>query len=270
MSWRLALSTSLLWPAPLGEALTEGARAGFTRFEIFPGHLFRDLTNSRATAALAAQVQAEGLTVETIHLPFASDYDLAGDSEGRFQQAQAHLLQLAEVAHVLGAHALVLHPSDTERHRLPSAAEALARVRRRLAMLLASCGRLGLEVALEHMLPHLLGGRVEELRAVLGPSPPEHLRFCLDVSHASFSGRLLETVGALADRLSYLHASDNYGHHDDHLLPGRGRLPWPALVQALEEIRFSGVIIAEPAPAERAVGPLAEIHQRLTELLHTT
>jgi sugar phosphate isomerase/epimerase len=43
----------------------------------------------------------------------------------------------------------------------------------------------------------------------------------------------------------HVHASDNHGIHDDHLVPGKGSIAWKPVVAALREIGFDGMFTLE-------------------------
>jgi sugar phosphate isomerase/epimerase len=42
-----------------------------------------------------------------------------------------------------------------------------------------------------------------------------------------------------------VHASDNNGDQDDHLVPGRGGIPWTGVFETLRETGFSGPFTVE-------------------------
>ncbi len=83
---------------------------------------------------------------------------------------------------------------------------------------------------------------------------PEDVGIALDVGHAHIHERdVTEAALQLRARLGHLHFHDNVGgdslhHHDSHLPPGAGSIPWPALARSLAFIRYQGRITFEAVP----------------------
>jgi sugar phosphate isomerase/epimerase len=107
------------------------------------------------------------------------------------------------------------------------------------------------------MLPHLFSGAVRDLLWLLGALETTDVGICLDTGHAFLSGDLHHVAHKLSGHLWMLHASDNRGVYDDHLPPGDGALPWPALLRQLQEIGFEGGVVLEIA-GDGAVGETLE------------
>jgi len=68
----------------------------------------------------------------------------------------------------------------------------------------------------------------------------------LDVGHLHAAKELIPlSVEKLADRIFYVHASDNDGRDNYHWAPGRGTVDWDGLFEALRKHRFSGPIAVD-------------------------
>jgi sugar phosphate isomerase/epimerase len=71
------------------------------------------------------------------------------------------------------------------------------------------------------------------------------LRLVIDTGHAQIvSSPAIETRNAGA-RLMTTHVHDNDGRRDTHLPPGEGVVDWPAWLEALDEIEYTGPIVLE-------------------------
>jgi sugar phosphate isomerase/epimerase len=88
---------------------------------------------------------------------------------------------------------------------------------------------------------------------------------CLDLAHAHARSLPLgasaqhlqgappeEWIIALAGRIRCLHLSDNDGRSDQHLVPGRGTMDWPALLGAVERAGLRLPAVIEVAGVEGA------------------
>ncbi len=78
------------------------------------------------------------------------------------------------------------------------------------------------------------------------------VKACFDTGHANISGLdVPETIRTLGARLSTVHLQDNFGKispikPDIHLLPGHGMIRWDAVMEALKDVHFCGVLNMEP------------------------
>jgi len=73
---------------------------------------------------------------------------------------------------------------------------------------------------------------------------------CLDTSHANMHSReYAEPLGSyldvLGERIIHIHASDNHGRTDDHLVPGTGSVSWGPLLDFLGSGKYGRSIVFE-------------------------
>jgi sugar phosphate isomerase/epimerase len=246
--WAVGLSTGCFCSTPLVDVLAPIRASGFHQLEIcsLPSHL--DYRNAEACEHAARRLAELGLEPYSFHAPFAETIDITALDAGRRGHACAEIGRALEGAARLGARYFVLHPgpeaSDVPRgerlDRMENAAGSLDRVARR-------CRELGLLLVLENMLPHLFSGHVRELMWLLGAIESTEVGICLDTGHAFLSGDLANVAHKLSGHLWMVHASDTRGTFDDHLPPGDGIVPWPALMRQLHETRFDGAFVLEIA-----------------------
>ena len=109
------------------------------------------------------------------------------------------------------------------------------------------CRERSLTLVVETPLPHLLGGQPEDFAWILRHLPSDEVGVCVDTSHCSLGGFLLDAVDRFAGRLVHLQVSDNRGASDDHLPPGDGIIDWARFCDALQRVNYSGVFLLEVA-----------------------
>jgi sugar phosphate isomerase/epimerase len=74
----------------------------------------------------------------------------------------------------------------------------------------------------------------------------DNLGFNLDPSHLFSSGDMPQcTVYQLKDCLSHVHFSDNDTYTNAHWRPGKGKIDWHAVMKALKDIGYQGVLSME-------------------------
>jgi sugar phosphate isomerase/epimerase len=241
----VGLSTGVAYRHPIEEVLPAVRKAGFEAIEIStaPAHL--DVADAARLRGVRALVDAIGLRVHSLHAPFGHDVNLTSPEEGQRREALYKLTLAADALAVLGGALYVIHPGgedqrwvwDRER-RLASSVDGLTAVWR-------VCRERALTLVVETPLPHLHGGQPADFGWILERLPSDGLTVCIDTSHCSLGGTLFDSIAAHAGRIGHVQASDNRGHTDDHLPPGRGILDWPAVTAALEAASFDGVFMLE-------------------------
>lgn len=243
MTWTLGIASGACMHRHIVDVLPAIRAAGVTGVEIGTPPAHFDPRQAVDRDRLAAALRQTGLTPVSIHAPFGPTTDLASaERQEREAGIAAVVAAIDALAHV-GGRVVVVHPSDLERHGRDVEAH-LGACARSLAVLHDYCQDLGLVLAVESPLPHLIGGHPEEFRWLLQQLPTS-TRVCLDTGHTTLGAhwhRFLEVCGR---RLVHVHASDNHGHRDDHLPPGDGRIDWNDIRHGLQSVGFSGWIMLE-------------------------
>lgn len=194
--------------------------------------------------------------VRTIHANFGGSLDLSSpDPAIRSDGIQSFDKALNLAVH-MGAKIIIVHPSsepiaDDERM------ERMELAKRSIQTIASMSGDAGCQIALELLPRTCLGHSVDELLWLLEKAPPSLAGVCLDTNHlmADYTA-LPQAVHSLGSRLIALHCSDYDGVDERHWPPGQGVINWPAFIQALREIHFSGPFHYEATldgqtPAER-------------------
>jgi len=71
---------------------------------------------------------------------------------------------------------------------------------------------------------------------------------CLDLGHAHLDGEVVDAIETVAEHIALVHAHDNRGRNDDHLLPFEGTIDWAGALTALQKVGYDGTVVLEPAP----------------------
>lgn len=110
----------------------------------------------------------------------------------------------------------------------------------------------------------------EDMLALMRDIGSSRVKLCLDTGHANIAGQDIPAmIRAFRSDLATVHLNDNYGrigpvYEDLHLFPGYGRIDWPEIFRAMEEIAYSGVMNIEP------IGELKHLPDRIRQLQLTS
>jgi sugar phosphate isomerase/epimerase len=216
--------------------------------------LFSDMSDREIQRA-GEEFRSGALRIDTFHIPFAREDDIAAFYETERRAAVATVSRWMERAALVGATVCIQHPTC---NRYSVDAEGLDRylspIARSLETLLPLAERLGLTIAVENMLPASGGrfcsrpGHFERLGAMF---PHRSLGWCLDTGHALVAGQVKGAMGffeAMRSRLVAFHLADNAGDRDSHLAPGRGRVDWKAFFRAAAGLGFDRSMCIETPP----------------------
>jgi sugar phosphate isomerase/epimerase len=200
-----------------------------------------------ACARLRGALAANGLRMRAIHAPFGPDLNILSRDAGLALHAlESHLHMLPGVA-AIGAETFVVHPGRefaSERSR-ESVAEPGTRLLRRVG---ERAGDLGVQVAVENMLPANAMAPFDLLAEVVGRVDLPNVGICLDTGHAHVVGSVTDAVAAFGSRIRHVHVHDNHGSVDEHLAPTLGTIDWPGAVAALRAIDYRGALSLECQP----------------------
>lgn len=95
-----------------------------------------------------------------------------------------------------------------------------------------------------------------------------NLLFNLDTANQFyFKDNLALSVQRTFSHLSYIHISDNRGHHVEHLVPGEGAIYWEGFFRALKGERYKGNFAIDVGGAETGIKDLRSAYIRSAEWL---
>ena len=216
--------------------------------------LFADCSDAEIERA-GQEFRRGGLAIETFHIPFAREDDIAAFYETERRAAVANVSRWMERAALAGASVCIQHPA-CNRYNVDDEGldRYLSQIAKSLEALLPLAERLRLTVAVENMLPAAGGrfcSRPQHFARLGALFPVPTLGWCLDTGHALIAGKI-DGAGlffeAMRDRLAAFHLADNAGDRDSHLAPGRGRVDWSAFFRAAASLGFSRSMCLETPP----------------------
>ncbi|MGB2674135.1 MAG: sugar phosphate isomerase/epimerase family protein [Methanoregula sp.] len=247
-----------------GEIFSNISKAGLDGIEYWletPHFWLRDLPSEEVIACRRAHPEISTFSVHTPVLdlnPCSINPDVA-------EISVAYAVRSLEMAQVLGAGILTVHPGRRTAKRPPGDADR-ARFDHYIAALREAALKDTVTVAIENMEPAVnsLICTPERMREVLDAEP--WLRFTLDTSHAlaSSEGTVMEYIDLCGDRLANVHLSR----------AGNGRLHLPLdhsqviarILESLRDHHYRGALMLEiddlnfpkPLPAEEKCAILAQ------------
>ena len=233
--------------------------AGFAGIEGAP-ELFAEQTGTELQQ-IAAEYGEAGLAIDTFHLPFGADDDIASFYEVRRAAAADKAKHWVERASALGVKVAVQHPSTSRFNvDVDGLDQYLRQLGRSLEFLLPAAQTVDVIIALENMLPGDDGGRIcsrpEHFERIIREFGHANLGFCLDTGHALVSGGPggAEAIAeAMGSHLVAYHLADNAGDRDSHLAPGHGLVDWGPVFRRAAKLKYSLNMCIETPPF--AAGP---------------
>lgn len=216
--------------------LPQYAAAGISVVEVSMPNLPLDELRAFGMDALSLLKKA-GMTLWSVHLPFARELDISEPDEARRLSAIQALGAVIELAREMGAQTLVVHGSSepNEDASRPARLEACGKS---LKTLQALAGDMALAV---ENLPRSCIGRVGSEIADLAENCAG---VCFDVNHL-----LIQTHAEFLDktekRIITTHLSDYDGVNERHWLPGTGIVPWKLVYDRLTAAGYAGPFLFE-------------------------
>ncbi len=228
---RIGLSTSSVYPESTAHAFGYAADLGYDAIEVMVG--VDGL--SQQTSAVAQLSAHHGVPISAIHAPTLLFTQRVWGVEpwGKLERA-------AEMAHVVGAEVVVLHPPFRwQKEYARDFVNGIAALEQST----------GLAFAVENMYPWRASSRrgVEMYLPGWDPSTESYANTTVDLSHASIAQTDPVAMAArLGDRLRHVHLTDGNGTaKDEHLVPGRGTTGAAAFLQHLVATDFGGEVVLE-------------------------
>jgi len=231
------------------EAISEVREAGFGGVEILckPGHFESDNPAHVRDVQLALDEWSDA--VVTFHAPFY-DTDLSSSDPDIWDCAVQEMMQALQVASLLRAENVTLHVrSKAELTRW--SADNLVALQRALNRLMRVAAERNMTLAVENLHPLGFTGQKEDFLRLFEAYPAHLVGACIDTGHAHLGGNLVELAQVLAARAFVAHLHDNSAlGRDEHLIPGRGTIPWKELIDALQTNGFTGRKVVESVRIE--------------------
>ena len=243
---KYGISTIVLAQTELQAALRRIAEAGFDQIEIVaePPHFG---PGDYPPKQVRAWLDEFGLKAPVAHGIYSYDKpDCSSPDEARRRASVENITRCFEPLAALGVQYVVLHPTGNyspEAYTPDTRPARIRQARKSIEELAERAGPMRLRLAWEN-LPNYGGPRPLNSMADLRPlieDLPAHVGLCVDTTHAKIAGHNpAEQMRIAGNRLFCLHLHDCDGKRDCHWVPGKGIIDWPAVLQALDEIKFRG------------------------------
>ncbi len=204
-------------------------------------HFFPD---KNKFADLIKLAEDYNLLIDSIHIPFGADYDLANPIEKERLFAIDNVIKFLDYISENNIPIGVLHPhhylKDTKENALLLATESIKRI--------LSKKPENIKIAVEN-LPDARGSWIaDQLFAIFNSN---EIGFCYDSSHENMSGPPFHLLKKHNSRLITCHLSDNHGVSDEHLVPGDGDIDWSELFSYVEKAESFRNILFEVGTGEK-------------------
>lgn len=255
----VSLSTHLFVFHPLDDAiLSLYPKHGFTRAEIWamPPHFPYD--DPDAADLVTENMARHGIQVASLHGPIYPDvrsykkdrwYSLCSTDEAhRLESVEANR-KAAEWLGRNGGGTVVLHTGFPAGDWYPHRWNALLASMNELVASAPGNVRFAVENT------PVDSGHTDVILDIVARYPEDRVGACIDLGHAHIIETVPEALRAAGGRLIHVHASDNKGDKDEHLVPGQGTIPWGRAIAALMEAGFEGAFTVELRDYTRGDNP---------------
>ncbi len=242
--WPLALSVGA--GAMNAEHLSRLANAGIRQLELSSGNpapFYDELDYPHKAKEISALAGEFGVEISSIHLPFGpfSLLDPAAKDAAVREKLIADQTELLSAAADAGVSFAIIHPSG-EPYREDERAERLAIAAETIARITDNAKKAGIVLALEDLPRTCLCRNSDEMRYFLDRIPD--LRVCFDTNH-SLTESNADYIKAVGEKIVTLHVSDYDFLDEKHWLPMEGKIDWPELLGALEDVGYCGRFLYE-------------------------
>ena len=216
---------------------------GFDAVEIFATAKHFDINDPNLVEVTGRALRDLGITRVSLHAPKIG-VDLSSPYDEERRNGVDIVSRTIDVATLLSANTVTVHPSSIEGEE-SDRDRRWPVLRNSLKELGAYAGERGVSLAVENHPYPLFGSDPVEIADEISRLNLDSIGLCLDLGHAFVGRRLPEIIETTAPALLCVQASDNRGHTDEHLLPGKGLVPWADVLRKLEAVEYAGPLIME-------------------------
>lgn len=226
------------------ELLAQICENGFAGIEVFCSRAHFDYTSQQEIAALASALEANRMTLSSLHAPTSRDLSATRESgtplsiceveRVRRIEAMDELKRAIDVAEDLPFSRMVLHMGGSRETADPRKRDAAFSS---LEHLVLHAHHAGVTLVVENTTSEM--GAPEYLRAFVDETRLTGLRFNFDIGHAHLADgpaeeRMEKSFAPMRDLVASLHLHDNHGEKDEHLPPYDGTIDWSAAIPLLK------------------------------------
>ena len=252
IAMKFGISTHLYHDRRLSrEHLSAIAEAGFEAVELFATKSHFDYTDPAAINSLAQWLRETGLTLHSIHAPIwdvfggttGSSYSTAAADNAKRQAAVRQAEAALAIVRDIPASYMVVHLGTTDANNGENSRAAASRS---LEEICQFAEPLGVRIAAE-VIPNDLSSAHALVAMLERDFDGSTVGICLDFGHAHLMGDVADAIETAAEHLITTHVHDNRRRADDHLVPYRGTIDWPAALLMMQKIGYDGTYLMELA-----------------------
>jgi sugar phosphate isomerase/epimerase len=262
------------------EQLREISAAGFDAIELFALRTHVDYHNESAIANLQQDLADARLVLDSVHAPISESatgrrsgalLNLASPDGSRREHAVDEALHALHIARRLPFSVLVVHPGVPRAQQQTPVDNNRDAARRSIETLATAAEPLGVTVAVE-LIPNALSKPESLVYFIEDVLEAGAASICLDMGHAHLGGEVVDAIETVSEHIAAVHAHDNRGREDEHLLPFEGTIDWPAALTTLQKVGYEAPIVLELASKGSTPETLARasVARRRMEQLLTT
>jgi len=242
---------------------------GFRDLEIAGGQLVDDMVAPPPAKTLLGRLRPlrvsledAGMVVWQLHGPYGA-CDLVADSERTRRQHVDAYKRWIDIALMVGAKSLVIHIGGRNDLCPGKGPEAiLEKNAESLASLAQHVGDADLKLAIENLMSHNLelpevfnrvGGRISDLKELVGRVGSDSLGLCLDTGHANVEHLdIPDAIKECGELLVATHIQESNRVYDMHMLPfslraSKSGMDWFRIFTAFKGINYPRPLIGECA-----------------------
>jgi sugar phosphate isomerase/epimerase len=193
-------------------------------------------------------LQAGALPCDSLHGLFGLELDPSSPDEDMRSRSVRTYQDEARLARDLGGDLVVVHCSAPRSEDRPDPDRPTRREQliRSIEELSAFGSRIGVRYAWENLPPgYPIGSDAADLAALLRQLDLPATGMCFDTGHTHMQQDVADAFAACADKVIYLHLSDNHSLADEHLMPTEGTLDLDRLADAIAASVYAGPVMLE-------------------------
>ena len=256
------------------------SRAGFDAIELFAIRTHFDYHNESAVADLQQELASARLVLDSVHAPvsegitagrWGASLNLASPDNTTRQHAVDETMRALHIARRLPFSVLVVHPGVARAQQQTPGDNNRDAARRSIETIAKTAEPLGVTVAVE-LIPNALSNPESLVHFIEDVLETGAASICLDLGHAHLGGDVVDAIETVSEHIAAVHAHDNRGREDEHLVPFEGTIDWPAALTTLQKVGYEDPIVLEIAARGSAPETLARIstaRRRMERLLTT-